>query len=199
MSPLAVLVHGYNAGEGEATVDRLIEPFTKWGILCQQFNYSRMNGAISGLLGAKFYNERRAERLNKELSVMGKRIVAVGHSNGCAILYRFMTRYPARISHYLFINPALDKDVTFPAGNRVTVYHTPGEVPVTMAKWIPFTLWGDMGSVGYQGEPNALVENVNTSDTNVHELHRSIGHSDKFNRYHVNYWGNVFAKRILNS
>lgn len=197
MSPLCVLVHGYNANEGVTSIDLVAPTLRRRGFEVQQFDYKHLNGPLTGLIGATLLNASRATRLRNELA-QDKKVVAIGHSNGCAILYRFMCAYPGVLSDSIFVNPALDRDVEFPDDcGKVTVYHTPGELPTRLARYIPFSLWGSMGAVGYQG-PHPDVVNVDTSEIR-YGAYASTGHSDKFAAGKVGYWADVFATRLLTS
>lgn len=190
------LVHGYNSRAGEGSIDRCKPHLERHGLTVNEFDYTWFNGSISGLFGAKFLNRRRTQRLQREAGASSSRPrVAIGHSNGCAILYRAVCEYPGLFSQCHFVNPALDNDVKFPSAVDVTVYHTPGEKPTEFATYIPWTLWGNMGSVGYCGA-SPRVENIDTSSECFKEF-ASSGHSDKFSWDKVAFWSAVFAARIL--
>jgi len=190
------LVHGYNASQGENTIDRMKPFLQREGFRVKEFNYKWLNGPVSGLFGAQLLNAHRASEFGKQALDAGPAArVAVGHSNGGAILYRLMVKDSTRFDQWHLINPALDNDVEFPAGANVTVYYTPGEMPTKLASYIPFTLWGDMGSVGYRGK--SPVANINTASPGF-GLHASYGHSDKFADNKVAFWSGFIANRIRN-
>jgi alpha-beta hydrolase superfamily lysophospholipase len=104
--------------------------------------------------------------------------VVVCHSNGAAIAHRAASEFFAKIGQLVLINPALDADVSFPHQiAAVHVWHSPSDLPVRFAKWIPFARWGDMGAVGYRGAYDARVKNY---DKEFGYEVRSKSHSDIF-------------------
>ncbi len=203
-------VHGYFAEEGRNTVDRCHHYFRQAGLVVHEFDYTWLNGPLSGLVGARMFNGQRATRLVYEQRNRTQKPwrVALGHSNGCAILYRVLLSYPEMFHRYLFVNPALDSDVYFPHPDerpegsprpQVLIYYTPGDLAVTAAQWAPQWmngLWGDMGAVGYQGEEHPDVLNIDTS-MEVYGQHRSTGHSDKFSGANVKPWSEWFTRDAL--
>ena len=188
-----LLVHGYNADSGVGSIDRVIPSLERLGFTTVQYDYNFANGPLTGLLGALVLNGRRARDLYDHVALRGP-LVAIGHSNGCAILHRLMHAHPGLISKAVYVNPALDSDAEPPAGTRLSVFHTPGDRAVTAAKYIPFVRWGNMGAVGYTGS-NPDVINVNTGSS-VHGWRTSSSHSDKFNLDNVGYWAAHFAGHL---
>ena len=180
-----LFIHGYNAREGEGTVDRMRAWFQKAGKhFTYEYDYSFMNGPVSGLLGARLLNARRAREAFAHMSHVAKFDV-VAHSNGCAIAKLLMEIEPYQVRRAVFINPALDRCASLPPGPLVYCLHTPGEMPTRVASWLPFHPWGRAGSDGMT-DPNVL--NVDTSNP-AHREFRSRSHSDKFQGDGMlNYW-----------
>lgn len=77
--------------------------------------------------------------------------IAVGYSNGCNVVNK-AAHYGAKFAHVVYFAPALDRDTKLARQvESATVFHTPNDSVVRVAKFIPFAPWGDMGRVGYQG------------------------------------------------
>lgn len=124
----------------------------------------------------------------------GYAIVAVGHSNGCAIIHRATTLYDASISRCIYINPALKKDLA-PAlqVDRFDVWHSPDDKPVKWSKWLPKSEarpWGEMGAVGYTGSDKRGFNHNKQDDFPV----VSREHSDMFDVDKLAYFGPIACK-----
>ena len=104
--------------------------------------------------------------------------VAIGHSNGCAILVKALYQ-GAVIDKLILINPALDKHYKFPKGvKEIHVFHNKHDKAVVAAKWLRKIvfwrnnfLWGEMGNTGYKG-----------NDKRVTNYQLAKGHSALFNK-----------------
>lgn len=178
-----ILLHGFNVSdEGAHTVGRLAPYFEAAG-----FEVKRPRYGWCGLLGVRFMN-RRFARLIADLAEPGD--VVVGHSNGCAIAAD-AADIGAPISQLVLINPALDADRRFaPQVQRVHVWHSPSDGPVTFAKFLPWHAWGDMGAVGYRGPFDPRVSSYNKE--NGYQV-SSSAHSDVFEPGKLEF----FAPRIV--
>ena len=162
-----VLVHGFNVTDGgAATIDKLIPHLTDFNVI--QFDYGWI-----GLLGVKLFGRRIARKLAKATP---SGAVGIGHSNGCMELVR-ACEYGAKYKHLILINPALDNDISVPDHvDSVLVYHNVDDTTVSMARWMPFSYWGDMGRVGYTGN-DLRFENRETKS-----LFHVRGNSSIFNK-----------------
>lgn len=166
-----ITVHGFNVWDGGAGTIGQIEPYlTILHEVCD-FDYGWI-----GLLGVKLFGKKIARRLAKQTP---DGAIGVGHSNGCMELIR-ACEYGAKFKVLVFINPALDNDIEIPdCVEKVYVYYNQFDTTVTMAKYYPFSYWGDMGRVGYKGDSDK-VECFETWD-----LFRVRAHSGIFKRpYH---------------
>lgn len=147
------LAHGFNVKDGGAgTTDRLRPYFEKAG-----YNVVEIDYLWSGLLGVQLCNKKLAMMLSR---LAERDSIAVGHSNGCAILHA-ASLFGAKFEQMIYINPALDRDKA--PGSQVSflhVYHSPSDIPVTIAKYMPWHDWGDMGARGYSGS-DPRVTNFN--------------------------------------
>lgn len=202
-----IAVHGYNSSRnGESSTERLWAPIVSSlqgyhpgaALHRRSFSYD-WNGPVTGLVSALLFNGARAKRLALMVEAADaahserKVISLFGHSNGCTIIHRALglmrgVRSPIRV---VYINPALDRDIEFPslANTLWSVLYTPGEIPTTVARYIPFVKWGAMGAEGYTGKDHR-VSNVNTGEDSIFP---SSGHSDKFSNKSFRYWGAIVA------
>lgn len=106
----------------------------------------------------------------------GTRVIGIGHSNGCEILWKAAQRCP-QLQGLVYINAALDGDVMFPETLQfVHNWYSPSDWVVRLASWIPFNDWGRLGATPYEGV-SAMVANFNKE--NDFEL-QSESHSDVF-------------------
>lgn len=124
--------------------------------------------------------------------------VLIGHSNGCAIIYDLL-RHGARPSGIVFINGALEQDITLPGFVQwCDVYYNAGDT-ITEAAAIAEKLglvdvcWGEMGHAGYSGT-DPRITNINTGATTGFPGVR--GHSAIFDSSNLPAWGPFIANRI---
>lgn len=154
------LVHGYNVDDGgQGTIDQLLPSLNLANINTMQHDYGYLR--IRGVLRK---NKAIAAQIKKHLTVED---VAIGHSNGCAILVKSLQQ-GARLNKLILINPALDKNFTFPASvNEIHVFHNKHDKAVVAAKWLRKLvfwrntfLWGEMGNTGYKGNDKRVTNHV---------------------------------------
>ena len=111
--------------------------------------------------------------------------ILVGHSNGCTIAYG--------VSRLLYthglvlINPALNKDVEFdPFIKFIHIYYSHNDRVTWLSRLMPFSLWGSMGTVGYQG-----------NDPRVKQYDMGVKHSDIGDAEIAVVWGPKIADGIM--
>ena len=85
--------------------------------------------------------------------------VAIGHSNGCNVIHK-AAQQGARFSRVIYISPALDRDLLTSGQHvqRMDVLHTRHDGWVKLARFIPWSIWGDMGAYG-SSHPPAVIAN----------------------------------------
>jgi len=109
--------------------------------------------------------------------------IAIGHSNGCHIINTSLARHEAPFSQVIYIAPALDTDTPLPPQvQRCLVIWSDTDWPTKIARWIPFSGWGAMGSKGYQGPKDNRIQSVRIEDWLPAEFEQGdgIGHSGYF-------------------
>ena len=163
---IAILVHGYNVGDGGVgTVGKLRPFFATKGIPYIMLRYGDFS-----LLDVRRKNDKVSKQLAeacKNAKKAGYKVVVVGHSNGCAIIHGASTKFNAEIDSAVYINPALKKELAPAEGvNALTVWYSPSDKPVKLATYLPKLLkqpWGEMGAVGYIGN-DLRVTNINKEE-----------------------------------
>jgi pimeloyl-ACP methyl ester carboxylesterase len=104
--------------------------------------------------------------------------VVIGHSNGARVAFE-LSFYAPLIRRMVWLNPALDPDVV-PAKTvqKCLVVHSKRDRATRIAKWLPGSIWGAMGTVGYLPSE----EDGFPVDRRMKGLEHSGRHSD----YHLN-------------
>ena len=179
------LIHGFNTWDnGRGTVDRLAPLLKYEGYEVQQFDYG-----WTFLLGARFGNAGRARKLAKQVKPGD---VAIGHSNGCAIIHR-ASHLGAPFKQVIYISPALDRQLVpdWWTVRDMTVYYSPSDTYVQAASWIPGVIWGDMGAVGCTARHDA-IHNYNKDKLAGTELE----HSKVFEQLYIRRFYNHLGRRL---
>jgi len=198
MTPLVILIHGFNVWDGgRATVGKLRPFFADMGVPYVMVNYGHF-----GLLDTRFKNMKIARQVAtavQNAKLGGHQVIVAAHSNGCAIAHLAGREFGAKIDLAVYINPALDPRIVPPAGIKsLHVWHSPSDAPVKWAKWLPAANarpWGEMGATGYQGN-DTRVRNFNKeTDYEV----TSKAHSDMFDIERIGYFGARVATQSVSS
>ena len=198
MKETAVLFHGFNVtDQGKDTTDRLRPYLEAAGFHVEENDY----GFIF-LIGALWGNQDKAE---KAADRWGRNAIGIGHSNGCAILWR--ASMLGAFKRLVLINPALDTHIRFPAHlEAVHVFFTRYDTPTKYAKYIPWVIWGSAGREGCQDRRKRVpavkerrtrqiltnIVNHDMHSLSVEPYHRIKGHSKVFGK--LQYWGPKIAQ-----
>jgi len=188
----AFLVHGFNVKDsGKKTTDKLAPFLQSAGYRVVELDYF-----WTGLMGVRLCNKKIANVIAQMSHLAEGKVFAFGHSNGCAIL-QAASQFGAQFHQLVFINPALNRKAI--VGRNVQyihVWHSPSDRAVSISKFLPKHIWGNMGAVGYQG-PDPRFFNYDKEDsglwTGPHgKSYSSKSHSDVFNKENLGY----FAPRM---
>jgi len=135
------LIHGFNTrNRGIADVMLLKADLQKAGFEIKPLTYGWVDR-----ITVRVCNHHLADLL---ADVIKPGSVAVGFSNGCALL-QMAAEHGAQFKHLVYIRPALDRDTRVPPQvKRVDVWHSKDDFWTSVARWIPFSRWGDAGAVG---------------------------------------------------
>lgn len=185
MSFIVYLVHGFNVKDyGERTIKTIAPYFEELGYDVRFFDYRWM-----GLGRVRLCNKNLAYAFAK-LARPGS--IAVGHSNGCAIIHH-AAQFGAPFGEVVYINPALNRKAALARQiYKAHVWHSPSDVTVWTASWLPWHTWGRMGAVGYKGKDERYV---NYDKENAYEI-SSNKHSDVFYSGKVEYFGPIIANCV---
>ncbi len=203
MKTVAILVHGYNVSYPERTVGKLRSHFEALGCMVEMFTYGDTN-----LFQVRWRNPRLAKKLARRVKHwkdLGYKVILVGHSNGCAIIYLTTTVLGVHSDQVVAINPALKKHYNPDFSAKVVqVWHNSGDKPVVFAKfwskiipdkWFRARPWGEMGNVGYVGS-NHNVVNI---DTGLKFLpNKALGHSAVFHKPESKFFLPLIAEYAVN-
>ena len=100
--------------------------------------------------------------------------ILIGHSNGCTIAYGLSK--DVYMHGLVLINPALDPDVEFdPLLKFIHVYWSDKDRVTWLSKFIPFSLWGSMGTTGYIGrDPRVRQWKMGGSHTDIGDAETAV-------------------------
>jgi hypothetical protein len=175
----ACFVHGFNVKDGgRRTIDQVIPGFRAAGIEvdADEADYGYFNLFMIRLIRSR-HRDRMLGRLAKAFESAD---VIVTHSNGAHFATRAMDMLGPEHNNtktVIHISPALNRRTEPPAAvKRQLVMHTPYDIWVRLASYLPFMPWGRMGAFGYSGD-SPKVTNLKRS-----EVHR---HSDWFIHKHL--------------
>ena len=150
------LIHGFNVDdEGAATIDTLGPLIERYGYRVKEHNYPDFF-----LLRARLCNAAMGTVIRDNITP-GDNVMA--HSNGCAIVYR-AAKAGAKFGHVVLINPALDSKLTIPGARSVDVWYSPTDPWTTLARYIPWSIWGAQGRTGYTGKDAGRYRNINEDE-----------------------------------
>lgn len=161
------LVHGFNVKDAQRASLAFLEPIlTEAGHDVSIVDYGWIHR-----VRVRLCNSRLAKMLG---SMAEKGSIAIGHSNGCDLIYR-AAQDGAPFSQVILFNPALDSDTQFPKHiEKISVFYSPSDTATWFAQWIPWSNWGSEGNKGYTGPEDSRVVQYNEEEITKKEM----GHSD---------------------
>ena len=137
------LLHGFNVKDGgAATTGSLREGLEAAGHTVKELRYGWM-----GRIRVRLCNKSLARAL---ADLVEEDSILIAHSNGCAIAY-WACLFGAKFDKVFLLNPALDAEKEIPNIRKVHVFHALSDPWTRLARWIPFSVWGRQGAVGYTG------------------------------------------------
>ena len=181
-------IHGIHANKPGGRTSQLAPYFRAAGFDVFVRSYGLDLAILSGL--TDWLNSRRAARLAKTID-HGDAIIC--HSNGAAVAWHIQNDH-RELSALILNNPALDADRHFNNVGRVLCLHNAGDDVVSWSAIVPLSSWGAMGRDGYTG-PAVNVVNVDCANP-PDGLPRLWGHSDLFERGHLEHWGPALAREL---
>jgi hypothetical protein len=138
------LIHGFNErGEGKDTVGRLREGLEKLGHSVKMIRYGWVHR-----VRVRLCNKCLAKSIASTVRA-GSHVIAF--SNGAALTY-YSIKEGAPFDRVFLINPALNSRLAIPRVRQVDVFYSPSDPWTKLARFIPYSVWGRQGAVGYKGK-----------------------------------------------
>ena len=185
------LVHGFNVKDGGAgSIGKLAPYFEAAGYEVKHFRY----GWTAMLMILPFTSRFLNRRLGKMLAgIISAGDDVAGHSNG-GLIAKLSGDYGAPVRNLIIINGAIDSKVKFaPQIERVHIWYSPSDRPVTIARILPRHPWGNMGAVGYQGPYDSRVTCYNKENGFPVS---SRAHSDVFSGERLDFFGPLIVQKL---
>lgn len=182
-----IFIHGVNIRRNQNHLRRIAPAFRDAGFCVQLPYYGYISAFFLGIFN--WIDNRIADSMT---SFIQEGDILVGHSNGAALVYLISKRVKLRGA--ILINAALDTTDLVDAG-FVHVYYNAGDVVARISNLIPFSVWGAMGGVGYQGDStNVLnIDQGNPPDN----LPKLDGHSDIFGAGKAGPWSRFMTELCI--
>ena len=156
---------------GKTSIGKLIPYFERAGYLAELVGVP-WGFYIIPLLTRRASARKVAARA-KELADAGYTVVAVGHSNGCAIIAR-ATEIGAPLDALVFFNAALEQSVRIGKQVRFVLNgYVPSDTVLKIAAVVPQPFWGNLGQANWK--PNAAPA---MWGANLTALFRARSHND---------------------
>jgi len=205
MKYIVLLIHGINTKNPAGSVGQFRTFFEAAGVPCIIVDYDHV-----GFIRARQKNKKVAEKIATITKAIkknnGVKIVALSHSNGCAISHIATTEFLAPIDYCIYLNAALKRTLApGPSVEQCDVYYSPSDTPVKAAKalskvtrfiskdWFDARPWGEMGAYGYEGDDARMIgyDKENNSPV-VSKTHSDILDWDK-----TPFFGPVITNRVF--
>ena len=178
MNNKVYLIHGFNVkDDGAATTGAITDMLRADGFDVTEIHYG-------------FFHRMRVRLCNKGLAHVIADLVEPGstciaHSNGGTLAY-LACEFGAPFKNVSLVNPALDKNLALASQvENVQVWYAPHDKWTGLAKWIPNSLWGMQGRVGYKGPEDDRYEQ--------YDQEQMLG---RFQDEHSGLWSSTPAKQL---
>lgn len=175
---ICYLIHGIKVADADhSSIAFLKFTLTKFKVVVLRYMYIPV--LLTPIVSAiNYFVVKRFLRLIRPGSVL------IGHSNGCAIAYNVSNKL--HVKGLVLINPALDADVKFgPFIDFIHVYWSRNDKVTWLSKFVPFSDWGSMGTVGHKGDdPRVKQWEMGTSHTDIGEAETAV------------LWGPIIARNL---
>ena len=178
MKPICYLIHGIKTEDAKhSTISFLAYILPKYKTILLYYGYVPAIAAPVISLINKYV-------VWKCCKAIVKGNILIGHSNGCAVAYGVSKKLKTK--GLVLINPALNRDVLFPPDLEfIHVYWSKKDRITWLSKFVPFSIWGSMGSEGYSG-----------SDPRVRQWEMGIGHTGIGSAEIALKWGPVIVANL---
>jgi pimeloyl-ACP methyl ester carboxylesterase len=172
MNDLVYLIHGFNVKDGgEGTTDSIRPHLEKRGLRVREIDY-----------GHFFLGKVRSCNAGIARAITGiikPGSTCIAHSNGCAITY-LACKFGAQFDNVVLVNPALDSKLALAEQvKNIHVWYSPNDPWVSLARYIPWSIWGAQGKTGYTGplDPRYTQFNLDLILEDTYGHHSKLWHS----------------------
>lgn len=145
-----VLIHGFNVRDnGAGSIDQLVPHLLDlFGPENVDIDKDSADYGWDFLLKVHFFYVF-GDTIPRIAAALEDADVVITHSNGANYCMKALKRIRNERIHLIHISPALNKGWKFrETFRRCDVIHSRNDRIVYLAKWIPFSPWGNMGQVG---------------------------------------------------
>ena len=143
-----VELHGFNVKDkGVGSIGRLRKPLLK-AFPDAQYDADNADYGRDLLLRAN-YLYWIGDTIDRITNTLKDADLVICHSNGANYCMKALRKYCNKDIKIVFMSPALNRSHAFNESfKECLVMHSEDDRVVSLAKYIPFSSWGDMGKVG---------------------------------------------------
>lgn len=179
-----VLIHGVRVRKKNRNIHKLAAAFRAAGFCVVIPRYGYLPALLVGLF--QWLDRRIADSMS---AFIEDDDILLGHSNGGSLVY--LISQERIIKGAILVNAALESDI-IPNAKFVHVYYNTGDIVTRLSAFLPFHVWGSMGSIGYTGnDPRVISMDQGNPPAGLPPLK---GHSDIFRLEHVRPWSRYMAE-----
>lgn len=162
-----LLIHGWRVKDPRRGIGCLVAPLADLGYRPLLLRYGYTLTASS----TRFRSNKAAKNWSARTEPGD---VVIGHSNGARVAWEMSHCGQNVAERMVWINPALDPDsVPGRIVRRCLVLYNGSDGAVRIARWLPSSIWGEMGAVGYRPRPSDSLG----ADRRMESRHYGRGHS----------------------
>ena len=167
-----VLIHGFNVRDGgKGSIDKL-KPFLQDAFPVAEIDTDQADYGWHFLIRANFLSWM-GSTIDRIANALKDADLVICHSNGANYCMKALLKICNKKIKVCMLSPALNRKYPFNESfNKCLVMHSQDDKTVSLAKYVPFSRWGDMGKVGAYTD-DMRVKNMPHKDYILH-------HSDWF-------------------
>jgi len=172
-----VLIHGFNVRDkGRGSIDKL-KPYLKKTFPDALIDNDSADYGWDFLLKANYFYWV-GDTIDRIANALKDADLVICHSNGANYCQKALNKICNKKIKVAYLSPALNRHHKFNESfDKCLVMHTNDDKTVSLAKYIPFSSWGDMGKIG------ALTDDYRVK--NIDHTTKILHHSDWFIDEHI--------------
>ena len=143
-----VLLHGFNVRDkGVGSIDKL-KPYLQKSFPYDNIDTDTADYGWKLLLWVNYFYWF-GNAINRIANALKDTDLVICHSNGANYCMKALAKICNKKIKVVFLSPALNRKHSFNESfKKCLVMHTIDDRTVSLAKYMPFSSWGDMGKVG---------------------------------------------------